>query len=296
MLRNALFLALVASAAVFAAPTPAPVTDTDILQFALTLEHLESAFYSGGLAKYDADAFEKAGFAPWVRGRFEQIAEHEASHVKFLTTALGDNATKPCVYDFPYDSPESFAELSMALESVGDAAYLGAAHLVSDKGVLTDAASILSVEGRHAGWVSASVLKNQPWNGPFDAPITPSGAFSLASQFIKSCPSTNPSLPVQAFPALTLTSSSSGSSVSPGHAVSLDFDKRPANASVAWLSGLDVVYSDLDGSGKTTVPQGLMGTVFATAVSSKDAPPSDANMLSGFAIVQIPFDSRAANA
>ncbi|KAI0326830.1 hypothetical protein GY45DRAFT_56731 [Cubamyces sp. BRFM 1775] len=293
MLHNALVLALVASSAVFAAPTPAPITDTDILQFALTLEHLENAYYTGGLAKFDADAFEKAGFAPWVHGRFEQIAAHEAAHVSFLTNALGDNATKPCVYDFPYDSPESFAELSMALESVGDAAYLGAAHLISDKGVLTDAASILSIEGRHAGWVSASVLKNQPWNGPFDAPITTSGAFSLASQFIKSCPSTNPQLPIQTFPALTLTSS--GSTVSPGNTVSISFDKRPANASVAWLSGLDIVYSDLDGSGKTTVPQGLMGTVFATVVSSKDAP-SDTNMLSGFAIVQIPFDSRAANA
>ncbi|KAH9894777.1 ferritin-like domain-containing protein [Cubamyces lactineus] len=294
MFPNALFVVLVASAAMFAAPTPAPVTDTDILQFALTLEHLENAFYSGGLAKFDAGAFEKAGFASWVRGRFEQIAQHEAAHVKFLSTALGDNATKPCVYDFPYDSPESFAGLSMALESVGDAAYLGAAHLVSDKGVLTDAASILSVEARHAGWVSASVLKNQPWNGPFDAPLTTSGAFSLASQFIKSCPSTNPTLPVQTFPALTLTTT--GSTASPGDAVSLDFDKRPASASVAWLSGLDVVYSDLDGSGKTTVPQGLMGTVFATVVSSKDAPPSDANMLSGFTIVQIPFGSQAVNA
>lgn len=40
----------------------------------------------------------------------------------------------------PLDSPQAFAALSMPLEDVGDSAYIGAAQLVSDKGVLTDAA------------------------------------------------------------------------------------------------------------------------------------------------------------
>jgi hypothetical protein len=69
-----------------------------VLQYALTLEHLENAFYSGALAKFDASAFERAGFPSWVRGRFAQIGEHEASHVAFLEKALGDKATKPCTY------------------------------------------------------------------------------------------------------------------------------------------------------------------------------------------------------
>lgn len=73
--------------------------DTDVLQFALTLEHLENAFYSGGLAKYTDSDFEKASFPPWVRPRFSQIGQHEDAHVQFLQGALGDNATQPCEYN-----------------------------------------------------------------------------------------------------------------------------------------------------------------------------------------------------
>jgi rubrerythrin len=73
-------------------------TDVQILQYALTLEHLENAFYSGALKKFDDKAFTDAGFPSWARGRLQQIADHEAGHVTFLTKALGDGATKPCTY------------------------------------------------------------------------------------------------------------------------------------------------------------------------------------------------------
>lgn len=59
---------------------------------------LENAFYNEGLAKFDAKAFEAAGYGQFVRGRYEQIAAHEKTHVAFLSTALGDKATKPCQY------------------------------------------------------------------------------------------------------------------------------------------------------------------------------------------------------
>lgn len=74
------------------------LNSTEVLQFALTLEHLESTFYQEALGKFDATAFEEAGFSAWVRGRFEQIGEHEQTHAAFLTEALGNDSVAACNY------------------------------------------------------------------------------------------------------------------------------------------------------------------------------------------------------
>ena len=74
------------------------LSSTQTLQFALTLEHIESTFYQEALAKFDASAFQEAGYADWVRGRFEQISQHEQTHVAFLTDALGNNSVAACNY------------------------------------------------------------------------------------------------------------------------------------------------------------------------------------------------------
>ena len=73
--------------------------DVSVLNFALTLEHLENAFYQQALAKFNQQSFLDAGLPEFSRGRFEQVAAHEASHVQFLSTALGDKATQPCTYN-----------------------------------------------------------------------------------------------------------------------------------------------------------------------------------------------------
>jgi hypothetical protein len=74
------------------------IPDATVLNFALTLEHLENAFYSGALAKFSQHDFVKAGLPSWARDRFAQVAAHEAAHVAFLSKALGNKATQPCNY------------------------------------------------------------------------------------------------------------------------------------------------------------------------------------------------------
>jgi hypothetical protein len=73
--------------------------ETDILNFALGLEHLESAFYTQGLANFTAQDFETAGFNATVYTDFQQIALHEYTHVQFLQKALGKDAVQPCTYE-----------------------------------------------------------------------------------------------------------------------------------------------------------------------------------------------------
>ena len=75
------------------------VLDVQVFQFALTLEHLENAFYTAALAKFNVNDFVAAGYPSSVYGRFVQIAGHERTHVKYLTESLGPNAVPACTYD-----------------------------------------------------------------------------------------------------------------------------------------------------------------------------------------------------
>ncbi|KAF8283221.1 hypothetical protein DL93DRAFT_2210445, partial [Clavulina sp. PMI_390] len=252
---------LAAASSVLAAPTRRdPVTtytDTDILQFALTLEHLENAFYTGALAKYDEEAFVKAGLPSFARGRFTQIGEHEKQHVSLLSGVLGAQATAACNYSFPYTDPASFAALSAILEGVGASAYSGAAPQISDKTYLGVAATILAMEGRHQAWVASAALHDQPWSGPEETPLGLNSVFTLAAPFITSCPSTNPTLPLKPFPTLT----GSPANASPGTTVTYSWTGSE-NGSGAFYAvyywGLSVQSVPLK-DGKAEVPAGLMG-------------------------------------
>ncbi|KAF9559212.1 hypothetical protein CPC08DRAFT_736194 [Agrocybe pediades] len=266
------------------------IDDATVLNYALTLEHIENAFYSGALAKFDAQAFLQAGLPSDARGRFEQIAAHEKAHVDFLTSALGNKATKACVYDFPYTDVNSFVALSKLFEGVGVSAYTGAAQLITNKAYLTAAASVLSTEARHASWVASAIGKVNPWSGPLDVPLSLNEVFSLVAPSIVSCPSTNPALPVKAFPALTLNK------VAPGKKMSVHHDHHHGHATqkdasgstfIAFLSGLDTTFVPIE-DGHIVVPEWLRGQVYAVATSSATEA-SDATILAGPAVLQFDF-------
>ncbi|KAJ7509865.1 ferritin-like domain-containing protein [Mycena galericulata] len=268
----------------------AAIDDTTVLNFALTLEHLENAFYSGALEKFDEKAFLEAGLPSWARGRFAQIAAHETAHVAFLSDALGDNATQPCNYSFPYSDPRSFAGLSQALEGVGVSAYTGAAQFITNKVYLTAAASVLATEARHASWVASAVEKYAGWSGDFDVPLGLNQVYSLAAAFITSCPSTNPTLPVTAFPTLT----TSTTRYSPGKNITLDFTPAtavPADTPLyaAFYTGLSVEYAPITDS-KVTIPMDLRGTVY-TVVTTSNGTVSDGNTIAGPLILLLEFNS-----
>ena len=140
-MRGTFVAALALAATVIAAPNrmrkvnalnkrATTVTDIDpvVLNYALTLEHLEAAFYAQALSQFSADDFANAGYPDWVRYRLTEIAAHEAQHVALLSgalTAAGANATEACTYEFGLTSPASVLATAQVLEGVGVSAYTG---------------------------------------------------------------------------------------------------------------------------------------------------------------------------
>lgn len=177
------------------------ITDGDILNYALTLEHLEDNFYKAGINNFSESDFANAGFDSTFYANLKEVSLDETTHVSFLTAALTKAGVTPvaaCKYSFPVTDVLSFVATASILEGVGVSAYLGAAADIMSAAYLTAAGSILTVESRHSSYIRAS-LKESPFPSPFDVPLTFDEVYTLAAPFIVpgSCPSSNPTLPVK---------------------------------------------------------------------------------------------------
>ena len=119
--------------------------DVGILNYALTLEYLETAFY--------ADVVKSGLFKGAELATIKKFGSEEAEHVAALTAAVkalgGKPAPKPKT-EFPLKSAKSVLELAGTVENLGAAAYLGQAGNIKSPEVLASALAIHSVEGRHA--------------------------------------------------------------------------------------------------------------------------------------------------
>ena len=148
--------------------------DVGILNYALTLEYLETAFYedvvkSGLFKGSDLETIRKVG---------SEEAEHVAALTGFVKQMGGTPAPKPKT-EFPLKSATSVLELAATVENLGAAAYLGQAPYITGASVLSAALSIHSVEGRHAAALNTLLGES----------ITPDGAFAKpasASEVLKS--------------------------------------------------------------------------------------------------------------
>lgn len=80
----------------------------------------------------------------------------------------------------------TFISTARTLESIGVSAYLGGAHLISDRALLTAAASILTIEARHSSLLnifSGGSFAAQP----FDIALSPPQVLALAGSFLVGC-------------------------------------------------------------------------------------------------------------
>nr|POF26326.1 protein rds1 [Quercus suber] len=202
---------ILAAATLFTSAFASPVAvekraniDPTILQFALTLEHLENVFYKEAVAKFSAKDFEEAGFGADYYNNLKYIALDEQQHVALLSgalTAAGVTPVKACKYSFPYTDVQSFITLSSVLEGVGTSAYLAGAPLITSKQYLTVAGSILAIEALHTSY-QRSAINEVPMANSLYTPLDPTSVYTLAAMFITSCPSSNAALPFKPFPTL----------------------------------------------------------------------------------------------
>lgn len=159
----------------------------DVLNYALTLEHLETAFYRDGLAEFDSAAFEELGFQSTVYDNLSEIAAHEAAHVETLAATVSDLGGEPVEeagYDFGYDDAAGFLEVAQALEDTGVSAYQGAAqYLIDEDDLLTAALTIHGVEARHAAYL-ALLNEANPFPEAFNPSLTPEEVLDIATPFI----------------------------------------------------------------------------------------------------------------
>ena len=164
-------------------PFAAPV---DVINYALTLEHIEAAFYRMGLEQFDAAAFMDLGYQEEVRDRIATIGEHESQHVDALTAVVGQLGGEPveeAEYDFGYTTLEEFLATAAVLEGVGVAAYGGAAQfLIEEDDLLTAALTIHGNEARHAAYLNLMTGQN-PFPESFEAPLSPDEVLEIATPF-----------------------------------------------------------------------------------------------------------------
>jgi Ferritin-like domain len=154
--------------------------DAEILNFALTLEYLEAAFYKKKAAE--------VGLSGQAKAYAKQFGDEEAAHVAALTAAiksLGATPVKEPKFVFPATNQASFLALASVLENTGVGAYNGAAPSLQSKQVLAEAGGIVQVEARHAAAIDLLIGKSPTPNEGFDKPLTKSQVLAAAGPLIK---------------------------------------------------------------------------------------------------------------
>lgn len=153
--------------------------DLAILNYALTLEYLETAFYE----KVVASGF----FNGKVASVIKDFGSQEASHVAALKAAvekLGGTPVAQPASKFPIENASQVANLAYTVENLGASAYLGQAPKIQSAEVLATALAIHTVEARHASTLGTLVKKSVTPDGAFAKPAEMSTVLAAVKPFL----------------------------------------------------------------------------------------------------------------
>lgn len=154
--------------------------DIAVLNFALTLEHLEARAYRDALASGKLTGTNIA----YAQAYGKQEEEHVALLTQAITQAGKTPVREQATYNFPaFTDEKAVVGFLRALEETGVAAYNGAARFIKDKGILSVAAGINQVEARHA-----AILRRQdgmpPVPGAVEKILTPDQTLAAAKPIL----------------------------------------------------------------------------------------------------------------
>jgi len=157
--------------------------DVGILNFALTLEYLEAAFYAQALK-------DTPGLSGDIKKLATEIRDNEDEHVDALTAAIKGAGGKPVKapgVDFgdAFASEKSFLKLAQTLEDTGVSAYNGAGPSIESAEVLGAAGSIVQIEARHAGLIRLA-RGETPAPDAFDKSLTTDEVLEAVKPFVTS--------------------------------------------------------------------------------------------------------------
>jgi rubrerythrin len=156
--------------------------DVDILNFALTLEYLETDFYTRA-------AKQVKGLSSYESRLTRELRDNEAAHVDALVATIkklgGKPAAKP-TFDFggAFGSRAAYLKTANTLEDTGVSAYNGAAPMIASVEVLAAAGSIVQVEARHAAMIRL-VREKAPAPVAFDKASEMDTVMAAVKPFIK---------------------------------------------------------------------------------------------------------------
>ncbi len=166
------------SATASAAASASSTSDLAIVNYALTLEYLESQFY--------AKVIRSGLFHGKNLSVIKTFGAEEAQHVvalKKVASSLGTPAAQP-TGKFPIKNAGQVTALAGAVENLGAAAYLGQAPRIKSKEILAAALSIHSIEARHAATINLVLKKSPTPNGAFAEPASMAQVLAAVKPFI----------------------------------------------------------------------------------------------------------------
>ncbi|HEY5430160.1 MAG TPA: ferritin-like domain-containing protein [Solirubrobacteraceae bacterium] len=152
--------------------------DLKIVNYALTLEYLESQFYAKVLKRH---LFHGKDLS--VIKRFGAEEHQHVAALHKLASGLGKPAAKP-KGKFPVKNAAQVTKLAAAVENLGAAAYLGQAGHIHSKAILAAALAIHSIEARHAATLNLLLKKSPTPNGAFAKPASMHEVLKTVKPFI----------------------------------------------------------------------------------------------------------------